>query len=90
MDLKKLDIKNFVGEQKKSSSTSTSTSKSSSKKTEKDSGSIMGGLAGTAMAALPFIPTKLKVIAGFGIFLIIYGGGSLVYDIVELVIYLTK
>ena len=78
MTVQKLDIKSKIASDKKSDSQKTQKPK------KEDSGSIIGGLAGTAMAAMPLIPNKFKVMAGVGIFFLIYGVGSFIADIISL------
>lgn len=79
MAVQKIDIREITGEQKKSPLSS-----NAQKSAKKDSGSILGGLAQTGLAALPLVPKKY-IAMGFGvIFLIVYGFGSLVWDIVSL------
>jgi len=76
MAVQKIDIKSKIASDKKSAPIS--------KPKKEDSGSIIGGLAGTAMAAMPLIPNKFKVMAGVGIFFLIYGVASCIADIISL------
>ena len=63
---------------------SPSVKKLSKSQQKNDSGSILGGLAGTAMAALPLVPKKYIIMAGSAIAVTLYGAVSLIWDIISL------
>lgn len=83
MNLKDQNIDDLVGEKKVIEIVPEDTIKKE-KSEEKIGGSMIGDLAGTAMAAMPFVPFKYKVLASAGAFIIIYGVVSLVLDIINL------
>jgi len=73
MAIQRINIKSAVEKQNQRSASNAS-------KPKKESG-MLGDLAATAITALPLIDTKYKVWAGVGVFVILYGVGSLIYDI---------
>lgn len=75
MAVQKFNIKEIVGD---------SELKKTTKSTKKDSGGILGGLAQTGMAALPFVPKKYIAIGVVSIFIFLYGAGSIIIDIINL------
>lgn len=79
MAIQKFNIRELTGEPKKSP-----LSDNGKKSTKKDSGSILGGLAQTGLAALPLVPKKYIAIGVGVIFIILYGTVSLIMDVVNL------
>jgi len=74
MTLQDINIKTKIG----------SKSNQSANPKKEDKGSVIGGLAGTALAAMPFIPKKFKIMAGVAFFFLLYGVGNFLYDIISL------
>lgn len=77
MKITNIDVEKLTGEKKPS------LSRNAQKSSTKDSGGILGGLAQTALAAMPLVPKKYIAMGGGVIFLILYGAGSLIWDIVS-------
>lgn len=78
MAIQRIDVEKLTGE-KKSPFT-----RNSQKSSAKDSGGILGGIAQTALAAMPLVPKKYIAMGGGVILLILYGAGSLIWDIISL------
>jgi hypothetical protein len=78
MSVQKLNIKSIVDAQTKAN-----LGKKPKEKKEAGGG-LLGDLAGGAIAAMPFIPAKFKVMAGVGVFFLIYGVGSFIADVIGL------